>query len=128
MILTDLPGYGYAKVSYTQREDWTKLVMNYLIHRDQIVLINLLIDARRGIKPNDLSLVQLLSMHNRPFQLVFTKSDKITAAIRAELIAQTMSTLAEYHYTGPLIFTSSKNKDGAKELRHNLVQILDRSK
>lgn len=73
----DLPGYGYARVSLEERANWKKLIESYLTGRDCLALSFLLIDARRGWMDMDRELKAWLEFHNRRYQVVVTKVDKL---------------------------------------------------
>jgi len=73
----DLPGYGYAKISKTERNSWRKMVENYFIHREQLKGVIVLVDIRHKADPKDLIMVNMLKSQNIPFMIVATKSDKI---------------------------------------------------
>ncbi len=76
-VFVDLPGYGYARVSKTERAAWRKLIESYLLDRPSLSLCLLLIDARHGWMDTDLELRQWLEYHERPYQVVATKFDKL---------------------------------------------------
>ena len=73
----DLPGYGYAKVPMAERASWKKLIESYLSARKNLALSFLLIDARRGWMDMDLELKAWLEFHNRRYQVIITKIDKL---------------------------------------------------
>jgi GTP-binding protein len=73
----DLPGYGYARVPIAEKEKWRKLIEAYLLSRRSLALSFLLLDARRGWMDMDLELRHWLEFHNRRFQVVVTKIDKL---------------------------------------------------
>ena len=73
----DLPGYGYARVSLDEKSRWKKLVESYLLTRRSLALSFLLIDARRGWMDMDLELKSWLEFHNRRYQVIVTKVDKL---------------------------------------------------
>jgi len=73
----DLPGYGFAKVLLQEKERWRKLIEAYLLGRQSLALSFLLLDARRGWMDMDLELKQWLEVHNRRYQVVATKIDKL---------------------------------------------------
>jgi GTP-binding protein len=73
----DLPGYGYARVSLEERAQWKKLIESYLLGRQSLALAFLLLDARRGWMDMDLELKAWLEFHNRRYQVVVTKIDKL---------------------------------------------------
>jgi GTP-binding protein len=74
--IVDLPGYGFAKVSQTQRKKWEKMIEDYLRKRENLVTVFILIDSRHSPQKIDLEFVDRLGKWGIPFCLVFTKSDK----------------------------------------------------
>jgi GTP-binding protein len=83
LSLVDLPGYGYAKVSLEVRETWKPMVESYLQTRQEIRLVILIVDARRGASPDDLALLDWLDYHRIPSLIVLTKADKLSQIERA---------------------------------------------
>ena len=75
--LVDLPGYGYAKVSKKERNQWRKLIFDYLQKRRNLMLLFVLIDSRIEPQKNDLEFINSLGHKALPFMIIFTKSDKI---------------------------------------------------
>lgn len=75
--LVDLPGYGYAKVSKTNRKKWQQMIRRYLVLRESLTAVFVLIDARISPQENDLSFINWLGEQQVPFLLVFTKADKL---------------------------------------------------
>lgn len=73
----DLPGYGYAKVSKTERNSWQKMIESYFKNRDQLKGVILLIDIRHKADPKDQVMINMLRSRSIPFKLVATKADKI---------------------------------------------------
>ena len=76
--LVDLPGYGFAKVSQTQRRQWEQMIENYLRKRENLLTVFILIDSRHTPQKLDLDFVNQLGKWEIPFCLVFTKADKET--------------------------------------------------
>jgi GTP-binding protein len=76
--IVDLPGYGFAKVSQTQRKKWEKMIEDYLRKRENLVTVFILIDSRHSPQKIDLEFVDTLRRWQIPFCLVFTKADKET--------------------------------------------------
>ncbi len=74
--IVDLPGYGFAKVSISQRKNWEKMIEDYLRNRENLMTVFILIDSRHSPQKNDLEFVNDLGKWKIPFCLVFTKSDK----------------------------------------------------
>jgi len=81
--LADLPGYGYAKVPLEVRKTWKPMVESYLQTRQEIRLVVLILDARRGTSPDDLALLDWLDYHGIPCIIVLTKADKLSQIERA---------------------------------------------
>ena len=76
IMLVDLPGYGYAAVSKQTRQVWDHLILHYLQTEKNLKRVFLLIDVRRGIKDNDLEVINLLDAIGVVYQFVLTKIDK----------------------------------------------------
>lgn len=83
--LVDLPGYGYAQVSRTEREGWRRLIESYTRGRQTLALFVILVDARRGVEDEERQLYEWLGTQNVPAQIVFTKVDKLSASERGVL-------------------------------------------
>jgi GTP-binding protein len=76
--LVDLPGYGYAKVPLKLREEWTKATENYILKRDNLVCLFVLLDSRLKPQKSDLAFMEFLGINQIPFARIFTKSDKLS--------------------------------------------------
>src|SRR6188768_1717613 len=83
--LIDLPGYGYAQVSQSERKAWQPLIEGYTRTRRALALFVILIDARRGIEDEERQLYEWLGTEHVPAQIVFTKVDKLNASARGLL-------------------------------------------
>lgn len=77
ICLVDLPGYGYAKVSKSERNAWGKQINTYLEERENLALVVVLLDARHGATDLDRMLIDFLGRCEIPIQIVFTKADKV---------------------------------------------------
>lgn len=77
--LVDLPGYGYAKVPVKLREKWVRATEQYILKRENLVSLFVLLDTRHKPQKSDLEFMEFLGINNIPFARVFTKSDKLTA-------------------------------------------------
>ena len=82
--LVDLPGYGYAKVSQSQRASWQKMISRYLRERSNLVTVFVLIDSRHNPQQADLDFLAQLGAWGVPFNMIFTKADKSTQRIVAQ--------------------------------------------
>lgn len=120
--LTDLPGYGYAKVSKSIRKDFEKLITNYILNRKNLVNLFVLVDSRHKPQAIDLEFIQWCGESGVPFSIVFTKVDKLkpNAAIK-----NVEDYKAELHKTWedlPEIYvTSAEKKEGCDEIL-NFIQ------
>lgn len=115
--LVDLPGYGWAKVSQTSRENWSKMIKAYLRNRGNLACVFLLIDSRLEPQKPDLEFVQLLGEMGVPFVLVFTKTDKQSDHKTQANIATFKRTLLEtWDELPPIFITSSAQKKGREEI------------
>lgn len=81
--LVDLPGYGYARSSHAERRAWQAMVEDYLVDRETLTAVILLLDGEIGPTPLDLQTVEWLDHIGRPFHVVATKSDKVRSSKRA---------------------------------------------
>lgn len=86
--LVDLPGYGYAERSKTERKVWSKLTSSYVENRGSLVLVCHLVDFRHGLLSNDRALQDWLQEQRRSFMVLFTKADKITKGKRRAMLQQ----------------------------------------
>lgn len=121
--LVDLPGYGYAKVPMSFKIQWEKLIVHYLQNSDNLKLVNFLIDARRGIKQDDIDVMQLLFQFNKRFQVILTKTDKKGISDNLEDEIDVALTKARIPCLA-IIRTSSKNKNGIKELQGSIISSI----
>lgn len=80
--LVDCPGYGYAKAPAKMRAGWARMIEDYLLGRDELVTILVLVDGEVGPTPLDVQMVEWLAHHERPYDIVATKHDKVKSSIR----------------------------------------------
>jgi GTP-binding protein len=125
LTLVDLPGYGYAKISKVEQNKWEHLILSYLSESQNLKVICLLIDARRGIKEHDLSVMSILKKFQRPFFLTFTKIDKVTNVEIQQLVEQSNILLKPFENLFiDFLFTSARRKDDTQRLRISLGTYL----
>ncbi|MDG1023839.1 MAG: ribosome biogenesis GTP-binding protein YihA/YsxC [Flavobacteriaceae bacterium] len=127
--LVDLPGFGYARVSKTQKKVFQKFITNYFKQRKQLVNAFLLIDIRHEPQPIDMNFMEWLGENYIPFSIIFTKADKLKPAARERNInAYTKKMLeTQWEELPPIFVTSSLHKTGGKEILeyiHSLNQSL----
>lgn len=80
--LVDCPGYGYAKAPQKVRGSWQRMIEDYLLQRDELVSILVLVDGAIGPTPLDVQMVDWLDHHERPYDIVATKHDKVKSSGR----------------------------------------------
>lgn len=116
-MLADLPGYGFAKVSKTERASWQQMIHTYLRERENLQTVFLLVDSRLDPQKNDLEMIQWLGENSIPFAIVFTKSDKLSQPQVMSNVALFKRELKKTWENLPLMFvTSSENYKGRDEL------------
>ncbi|MEM7170680.1 MAG: ribosome biogenesis GTP-binding protein YihA/YsxC [Pseudomonadota bacterium] len=124
LVLVDLPGYGYARASKKDIDHWTKLTRAYLKGRAELRRICLLIDARHGLKANDLEIMAELDEAAVSYQVVLTKCDKVKPGSLERLLEKTNSDLARHPAAHPEILpTSSQSGAGLAEVRAALASL-----
>ena len=113
----DLPGYGYAKVSQTQRAAWQKMIQHYLSERENLMTVFVLIDSRHEPQKADLEFLRHLGEWQVPFNVIFTKADKSTqreAAKNARTFIEAMK--KEWEFIPRSFMTSAVKFTGRKEI------------
>ncbi|WP_281389488.1 ribosome biogenesis GTP-binding protein YihA/YsxC [Chitinophaga qingshengii] len=111
--LVDLPGYGFAKRSMSQRKQWEKMIEDYLRKRTNLVTIFVLIDSRHSPQKLDIDFVNQLGEWNVPFSLVFTKADKSTQAEVSRNVKAFLAKMREtWEFLPPHFVTSTVKKTG----------------
>jgi GTP-binding protein len=125
LYLVDMPGYGFAKAPKEKVAAWTALVSNYLKGRASLARVFLLVDARHGLKPPDVQVMEMLDQAAVSYQVVLTKSDKISA-IALERVAQATTAAIKAHAAAypEVIVTSSVEAAGIGELRAAIARIV----
>jgi GTP-binding protein len=117
--LVDLPGYGYAAVSKGKKKGWSKMIEEYVLRRDNLSCLFILIDARLSPQPVDLNFIHMVGNAGIPLCLVFTKTDKISKSELQKSRERFENKLNETWAELPVIFTtSSLKKKGRDELLH----------
>lgn len=122
--LVDLPGYGYAKAAKADIDRWTALTRDYLRGRPSLKRVLLLIDARHGIKPHDMEVMDVLDKAAVTYQIVLTKADKEKPTEIAALRETTAAVLAKRPAAHPaIIATSSETGHGIEDLRAEIAAL-----
>lgn len=116
--LVDLPGYGYAKRSKTMQNKFQQMISGYILQREQLVNLFLLIDIRLAPQKVDMEFIEWLGQMGIPFSIVFTKADKLKTATAAKTAAEKwMSNLKDtWEELPPYFITSAEKGTGRDEV------------
>ena len=115
--LVDLPGYGYAKRSKTIQQKIDNMITSYLLMRQQLANVFVLIDIRHAPQKIDLDFINWLGSSSIPFSIVFTKADKLSKQKASENVKNYMDALSEtWEELPPYFVTSSEKKTGRDEI------------
>ncbi len=124
--IVDLPGYGFAKRSKKVQDQITEMINTYILNREQLVNVFLLIDIRHDPQKIDREFMTWLGENGVPFSIVFTKADKL-GPVRAKQNAQKYmkALLDEWEELPPYFITSSEKKTGREEVLDYIDAILN---
>ena len=116
-FLVDLPGYGYASTSKTNREMFKGMINKYLMNRENLICLFVLLDIRHTPQPIDLEFMRKMGEEGTPFVMVFTKSDKISQTEISKNVEHYKNEMLKQWEDLPEIFiTSSEKGKGTKEI------------
>lgn len=122
--LVDLPGYGYAKVSFSERERWSELMEGYFKSNRNIKMAFQLIDMRHPATDFDLSMLDFLSQMGIPFTVVLTKADKLNKSETEKRLSLIKEELGEFAEDTQIIPFSVNNGEGANILREIIETVV----
>jgi GTP-binding protein len=122
--LVDLPGYGYARTSKTSRDKWQKMITDYMLKREALVNVFVLVDSRIPPQPIDIDFINFLGMNGVPLIIIFTKIDKqnqrqVAATVNSmkHILSQTWEELPE------MMMTSSVARYGRDQVLDRIDEI-----
>ncbi|HAD02683.1 MAG TPA: YihA family ribosome biogenesis GTP-binding protein, partial [Porphyromonadaceae bacterium] len=122
--LVDLPGYGYAQRGKEGRENIRRIIEDYILEREQLTNLFVLLDCRLEAQKIDLEFMEWLGENGIPFSIVFTKIDKLGGGkLRENLNAYTKKLLESWEELPPILLTSSEKKEGKEELLNYIDEI-----
>lgn len=123
--LVDLPGYGYAKRSKTERDKLDRMIRSYILQREQLVNVFVLIDIRHEQQAIDREFIDWLGASGIPFSIVFTKADKLSVPkARANAEAWMNKLLDTWESLPPHFITSSEKRQGKDEVLDYVDNVL----
>ena len=122
--LVDLPGYGYAARGKKQVEKIQKIIEDYILQREQLVNLFVLIDIRHDPQKIDLEFIEWLGENGVPFSIIFTKADKLSGGKAKANVNAYMEKLSEqWEELPPHFISSSENKTGRDEILNYIESI-----
>jgi GTP-binding protein len=124
--LVDLPGYGYAKVPAVMRDKWVKATQNYILKRDNLLCLFVLLDSRLQPQTSDIKFMEFLGLNQVPFARIFTKTDKVSGrelSAAAELYDNEM--LKTWESLPQTFFSSAPAKKGRDEILEFISETLN---
>ncbi|HMQ77337.1 MAG TPA: ribosome biogenesis GTP-binding protein YihA/YsxC [Flavobacteriales bacterium] len=121
-LLADLPGYGFARTSRSEREEWKRMIDRYLLTRENLQCVFVLVDARHEPQNSDLDMIQWLGENGIPFVIAFTKSDKLAQPKVQSNVALFRRVLKKTWQNLPLMFITSS---GTRQGREAVLEYID---
>ena len=122
--LVDLPGYGFAKRSKKEVQKLEQMINGYILQRQQLVNVFVLVDVRLEAQKIDLEFIEWLGQSSVPFAIVFTKADKLSAAKVIQNVEAYKKVLSEtWEELPPIFVTSSEKKQGRDEILDYIESI-----
>ena len=123
--IVDLPGYGFAKRSKSVQRSIEEMISSYILRREQLVNVFLLIDVRHNPQKIDTEFMTWLGENGIPFSIVFTKADKLSATqLRQNVDSYMKSLLETWEELPPYFVTSSEKKQGREPLLNYIEGII----
>ncbi|UKK54926.1 ribosome biogenesis GTP-binding protein YihA/YsxC [Prevotella sp. E2-28] len=122
--LVDLPGYGFAKRSKTEVAKLDQMIRGYILEREQLVNVFVLVDIRHEAQNIDLEFINWLGVSSIPFAIIFTKADKLSESkVKANVNAYVKKMLETWEEMPPYFITSSEKARGRDEVLDYIEQI-----
>jgi GTP-binding protein len=122
--LVDLPGYGYAKVSKTERKKFERFIWSYILKREQLTNLFVLVDVRHEAMKIDLDFIRKLGENGIPFSIVFTKADKLSSSkLNKSVMSYKRKLLLEWEVLPVMFVTSSVTNLGKDDLLNYIDKI-----
>ena len=122
--LVDLPGYGYAARGKKQVEKIQKIIEDYILEREQLINLFVLIDIRHEAQKIDLEFIEWLGENGIPFSIIFTKADKLSAGkVKANAKTYMDELSKQWEELPPYFLTSSASKQGREEVLNYIEEI-----
>ncbi|WP_075557249.1 ribosome biogenesis GTP-binding protein YihA/YsxC [Parabacteroides timonensis] len=123
-FLVDLPGYGFAQRGKEGRENIQRIIEDYILEREQLTNLFVLLDCRHEAQKIDLEFMEWLGENGVPFSIIFTKIDKISKGrLKENLKAYQDKLLETWEELPPILLSSSEKKEGREEILNYIDDI-----
>jgi len=123
-FLVDLPGYGFAKASKAHRNKYEKFINEYMLKRENLMNVFVLIDSRHAPQKIDLEFMEWLGTSSIPFSIIFTKIDKLNRSQKGTFLKEYIAhMLISWEEMPPYFITSSQTKEGKEEVLEYIEKI-----
>lgn len=123
-FLVDLPGYGFAQRGKEGRENIQRIIEDYILEREQLTNLFVLLDCRHEAQKIDLEFMEWLGENGVPFSIIFTKIDKISKGrLKENLKAYQDKLLETWEELPPILLSSSEKKEGREEILNYIDNI-----
>jgi GTP-binding protein len=124
--IADLPGYGFARVPLKMRETWIRNVKEYILKRENLACLFVLLDSRLKPQNSDLLFMEFLGRNQVPFARIFTKTDKLLSGSLEEAILEYNNEMLKNWESLPSTFVSSTvNRTGKEEILHFIEETIN---
>lgn len=121
--IVDLPGYGYAKISHSEKKRWAELMESYFQSGRNIKLVFQLVDMRHTPSDQDFDMMRFLQFNKIPFVVVMTKCDKLNKTETAKRLEEIRTELAEFGDIKAIPFSATKGT-GAEEIKAEMIKAI----
>ncbi|MCC8154786.1 MAG: ribosome biogenesis GTP-binding protein YihA/YsxC [Tannerellaceae bacterium] len=122
--LVDLPGYGYAQRGKQGRENIRRIIESYILEREQLTCLFVLLDCRHSPQKIDLEFMEWLGENGIPFSIIFTKIDKISKSrLKENTKVYTDKLLETWEELPPILFSSAEKREGREEIIRYILDI-----
>ncbi len=123
--LVDLPGYGFAKLPQSGRDEIKRIIRDYIMNSEEMVMLFVLVDSRHDIGKIDLDFISELGENRIPFSIIFTKCDKQGPNVLARQIERDQALLLQqWEELPPMFVSSSENGMGKDEILDYIESVL----
>jgi len=122
--IVDLPGYGFAKVPHRERERWGRTIREYLLNRDTLRLIALVVDSRHNPSTLDQDFMYWMATNEMRFCILMSKADKLSNNKLAQSKSVVKKLLAEMNIEAPILAYSSESRKGIEEVQEIIAEFV----